>query len=133
MTENNSEMYGAFADWLDNLLENNDMPENTRAFNFNLYEEEDEVYSVQLVACDRFDSDDSDWACYEVWSSEEDIFSVSASDEEDKGWRAFLKFITEIICDYVVNGRYNNILLDSHGIGVGFVDGEVDIIYNKEK
>ncbi len=133
MCSNNSEIYNSFANWLDNLLENNNMPESTQAFNFNLYEEEDCAYGVQIIASDRFDADDGgDWACYEIWSSEEDIFCVSAADEDDKGWQAFQKFITEVICDYLVNGKYKDILLDSQGIGVGFVDGEIDIIFKSE-
>ena len=36
-----NEIYNAFAEWLNKLLEN-DMPENIKAYNFNLYEEEDE-------------------------------------------------------------------------------------------
>ena len=134
MASNHAEIYSEFADWLDNLLENNDMPENTQAFNFNLYEEsEDEyIYGVQIIASDRFDADDDDWACYEIWSSEEDIFCVSTSDEDDKGWQQFLKFMTEIVCDYLENGKHKDILFNSKGIGIGFVDGEIDIIYKAE-
>lgn len=135
MSSDNAEIYSEFADWLDNLLENNDMPENTQAFNFNLYEEEEGeyVYGVQIIASDRFDADDDgDWACYEIWSSEEDIFCVSAADEDDKGWQAFLKFMTEIVCDYLENGKHKDILFNSKGIGIGFVDGEIDIIYKAE-
>ncbi len=134
MASNHAEIYSEFADWLDNLLENNDMPENTQAFNFNLYEEsEDEyIYGVQIIASDRFDADDGDWACYEIWSSEEDIFCVSTSDEDDKGWQQVLKFMTEIVCDYLENGKHKDILFNSKGIGIGFVDGEIDIIYKAE-
>ena len=134
MASNHAEIYSEFADWLDNLLENNDMPENTQAFNFNLYEEsEDEyIYGVQIIASDRFNADDGDWACYEIWSSEEDIFCVSTSDEDDKGWQQFLKFMTEIVCDYLENGKHKDILFNSKGIGIGFVDGEIDIIYKAE-
>lgn len=135
MTSNHAEIYSEFENWLDNLLENNDMPADTKAFNFNLYEESEGeyVYGVQIIASDRFDADDDgDWACYEIWSSEEDIFCVSAADEDDKGLQAFMKFMTEIVCDYLENGKYKNILLDSKGIGIGFVDGEIDIIFKAE-
>lgn len=39
MHSNYAEIYSGFENWLDNLLENNDMPADTKAFNFNLYEE----------------------------------------------------------------------------------------------
>lgn len=54
------EIYEEFARWLDALLKNNDMPANTAAFNFNLYEEEDEAYGIQLIAADEFSDDDDD-------------------------------------------------------------------------
>ena len=82
-----TEIYEEFSHWLDSLLENNDMPENTVAFNFNLYEEseEDSVCGIQLIAADRFDPENGDdWACCEAWSSEEDIFCVSTADEDDR-------------------------------------------------
>lgn len=126
------EIYLEFAKWLDNLLENNDMPEDTAAFNFNLYEEGDDTYGIQLIASDEFDEDDGgDWACSEVWSSEEDIFCIDSSDEEDKSWQQALKFISGLICDYLENGKYRSILLSRKAVGVGFVDGEIDLLYKK--
>lgn len=129
MTKNYDEIYSSFAEWLDNLLENNDMPENTKAFNFNLYEEDDNVYSVQLIASDRFDPDDDEWACYEIWSSEEDLFFVDTSDEDDKSRETFQKFVTDMISGYIVQ----NDILKKFPAGIGFVDGEIDILYNNEE
>lgn len=130
MTSNHAEIYSEFANWLDNLLENNDMPENTKAFNFNLYEEEEGeyIYGVQIIASDRFDADDDEWACCEIWSSEEDIFCVSTADEDEKGREQAQKFISEMISDYLKNGKYKDILINSNGIGIGFVDGELEYI-----
>ena len=133
---NKVEIYEEFEKWLDNLLENNDMPENTEAFNFNLYEEseQDNIYGVQIIASDRFDEDDEgEWACCEVWSSEEDIFCADTSDEDDKSRQQALKFITELVCDYLENGKYRDILLGSRAVGIGFVDGDLDLIYKAEQ
>ncbi len=128
----NTEVYEHFEAWLDNLLENNDMPEKTKAFNFNLYEEsiEDSVYGVQLVACEAFDEEDPDWACEECWSSEEDIFCVELSDEEEKDWKAAQNLIKGWIDDYLEDGKYADILT-SEPIGIGFVDGDLEIIKGK--
>lgn len=133
MTSNHAEIYSEFVNWLDALLENNEMPENTKAFNFNLYEEsiEDSVYAVQLVACDTFNENDSDWACEECWSSEEDIFCVELSDEEEKDWKAAQRLITDWINEYLGNGKYTDIL-KSKPIGIGFVDGDLELIYEVE-
>ena len=123
------EIYEAFVNWLDNILENNDMPNETVSFCFNLYEEstEDSVYAVQLVACEIFDENNPDWACEECWSSEEDIFCVELSDEAEKDWKAAQKLITSWVEEYLGNGKYADILT-SKPVGIGFVDGDVEII-----
>lgn len=123
------EIYDAFANWLDNLLENNDMPDETLAYCFNLYEEsvEDSVYGVQLVACEAFDAADPDWACEECWSSEEDIFCVELSDEEDKDWKAAQNLIKGWAEDYLENGKYSSVI-GSKPVGIGFVDGDLELI-----
>ena len=128
MAKNYDGMYSSFTEWLDNLLENNDMPEDTKAFNFNLYDEGDEVFSVQLIASDRFDPNDEDWACCEIWSSEEDIFCISASDEEDKSGETFQNFVSDMVIDYIAKSD----ILSSVPVGIGFVDGDLNIIFIPE-
>ena len=124
------EIYEEFAKWLDSLFENNDIPENAVAFNFNLYDEEEEnIYGVQIIASERFDENDSDWACDEIWSSEEDVFCVDISDEKHTDWKQALECITELVREYLETGRYKNILTDSKAVGIGFVDGELDILF----
>ena len=125
------EIYEEFAGWLDNLLENNEMPESTAAFCFNLYEESDEdcIYAVQLIAADRFDADDNDWPCDEVWSSEEDIFCIDISDESEKDWKGAMQRFKEMAVHYLEAGNYRNVLLQAKAVGMGFVDGELEIIF----
>lgn len=125
-----SDIYENFSQWLDTLLEENEMPENTAAYCLNLYveSEADSEYSVQLIAASRFDPDDPDWACEEVWSSEEDIFLVSLADEEEKEWSAAQARIKEMTEEYLETGKYRDILLSSEGIGIGFVDGDLELI-----
>ncbi|MDO4864444.1 MAG: hypothetical protein Q4A05_09770 [Ruminococcus sp.] len=126
-------IYEEFAHWLDDLLENNDMPENTAAFCFNLYEESDEehLYAAQLIAAGEFDPDDEagDWACEEVWSCEENVFTVDTSDEDDTGWKHAQELFCEMIEEYLSSGKYGRILKDSKGVAAGFVDGELQLLY----
>ncbi len=131
MAKNYDGMYSSFTEWLDNLLENNDIPADTKAFNFNLYDEEGDVFGVQLIASDRFDPDGDEWACCEIWSSEEDVFFVDASDEDDKSPEAFEKFITDIVSDYIRTGTYGDVL-GFVPVGIGFVDGDLNIIFIPE-
>ena len=125
-------IYEEFARWLDDLFENNDMPEETKAFCFNLYEESDEdhIYGAQLIAAGEFDPDDKDgdWACEEVWSSGENIFTVDTSDEDDTGWNHALELFKEMVEEYMKNGKYSEILKGAKGAAIGFVDGELEML-----
>lgn len=120
-----NEIYTEFEKWLNSQLAN-EMPADTKAFCFNLYEEsaEDSVYSVQLVACNAFDKNDSDWACEEVWSSEEDIFGIELSDEHDKDWAAAQELIKSWVQEYMKNCD----ILSAKPVAIGFVDGELEMI-----
>lgn len=125
-------IYEEFAHWLDDLLENNDMPEETQAFCFNLYEESDtdHIYGVQIIAAGEFDPDDKEgeWACEEVWSSEENIFTVDTSDEDDTGWAYAQELIKEMVLEYMKNGKYSEVITGVKGAAIGFVDGDLEII-----
>ncbi|MBR6070838.1 MAG: hypothetical protein IKP78_09645 [Ruminococcus sp.] len=125
-------IYEEFAHWLDSLLENNDMPEGTAAFCLNLYEESDEehLYAAQLIAAGAFDPDDEagEWACEEVWSCGEDVFTVDTSDEDDTGWKHAQELFREMLEEYLVSGTYKSVLGGAKGIAVGFVDGELEIV-----
>ncbi|MDE6035606.1 MAG: hypothetical protein K2G36_06815 [Ruminococcus sp.] len=128
MIKNHEEIYKSFAEWLDSLLEKNDIPADMKAFNFNLYEEEDNIYSIQLITSDRFDPAGDEWACYEIWSSEEDLFFVDTSDEDDKSRAKFEEFATDMISGYI--GK--NDILKRLPVGIGFVDGDLKIIFIPE-
>lgn len=126
-----NEIYNAFADWLNSLLEK-DMPENTKAYNFNLYEEEDETYGIQLTASDRFyENDGGEWACSEIYSSEEDIFYIDHSDEKNADRQRGMEFICSLINEYLKNGKYSDKLKNSKAVGAGFVDGDIEILFKK--
>ena len=127
-------IYEEFSNWLDDLLENNDIPEDAKAFCFNLYEEseEDHIYGIQIIASENFDEDDPDWPCDEVWSSEEDIFTVDTSDEDDTGWKHAQELFTEMVNEYLENGRYSAILRSREAVGIGFVDGELELLFRAE-
>lgn len=125
-------IYEEFAHWLDDILENNDMPEETKAFCFNLYEESDEdhIYGAQLIAAGEYDPEDKEgeWACDEVWSCEENIFTVETSDEDDTGWAHAQDLIKEMVEEYLKNGKYADILSSAEAVAIGFVDGDLEII-----
>ena len=128
------EIYESLCSWIDGLLENAEIPENAAAFCFNLYEESEDssehLFGVQLIAAGAFDENDGgDWACDEIWTSGEDIFLVDISDEPDTSPENAQRLISEMLREYLDNGKYRSILLSSAAAAAGFVEGELEILF----
>ena len=132
---NRNEIYTEFEIWLNKVLEEAVIPEDTSAFNFNFYEESEEdcIYGIQIIASDQFDEDDDEWPCAEVWSSEEDIFYIDFSDEEKRDRETAYDIMKSLVCDYLENGIHRNLLTNTKAVGAGFVDGELELIYKSDK
>lgn len=104
-----NEIYKKFLNWIGPVLENTNFS-NVLAFNFNLYEGINE-YHIQLVGCDKFDADDSDWICSEVFTIEENIFKIDSKYAGEEWWQA-LDYCVKIVTKYLENGSYKNKLLE---------------------
>jgi hypothetical protein len=126
-----------FARWLDEMLEG-DKFENVLAFNFNLYEgrgdEQDEEatepgeYHIELIGADEFDADDEDWACSEVFTTREKMFRIEAKYLGE--YEEALEFFIKIVIEYLESSSVNkNKLLEKKAVGVGFVSGDLYIVY----
>ena len=94
-------MYKAFEKWLNGVLEEN-MPIPGVALNFNLYEEADFCWSIQLIGASCFDEEEEDWCCEETFSSGENRFSW----KEHAEWEEILDVSCEMIRQYISNGKY---------------------------
>lgn len=116
-----------FSNWLNQVLEQ-DIPKGIKASNFNLYEGEEETYDIQLIGSDEFDEDDSDWACTDYFTSGEDICYIKRT-EEIEDWEQGLNYIMMLVKRYLEEGEKANILKRANAIGIGFVDGDIDILY----
>ena len=119
-------MYNEFEAWLDAALEA-DLPENIAAFNFNLYEDGDNLWSIELIGASRFDPEDPDWACDEVFTNREDPLSWS----EEADWEDVQEAMTTCVARYLSEGAYASALKNSEAVGIGFVDGDITIVYVK--
>lgn len=118
--------YVGFSTWLDKILQN-PLPENTRAINFNVYEEaQPNTFGVQLVATSSFELNNDDWACDEIFSSNGNMFFFANSN----GWEHALKEVEENVKAYLEK-EDSSILKKYDGIGLGFVDGDLIIVYRK--
>lgn len=115
--------------WLDKLLDQ-ELPKGIIAFNFNLYESSDRTYDIQLIGSDEFDENDEDWACSDYYTSGEDICCIKRTKEIEQ-WEQALSFIKKLVEQYLIEGRNANTLKSASAIGIGFVDGDIEIIYRE--
>ena len=115
-----------FEKWLKKQLIK-DIPDNVIAFNFNLYEtDDDESFDVQLVGCENYSKDDEDWACDTVFSSEEDVFTF-----KDEDWESALETCKSMIQDFLASCDSDNKLSRAEYVTVGFIDGDLEVIFSK--
>lgn len=114
--------------WLDNVLMQ-EISEDIKAFCFNLYDDGDNKWSMELVGTRNFDMDDSDWACEEItdFGTRENPFVLYRTAQWDK----VLDELSSAIREYLEWGKYAQMLKSKEGIGVGFVDGDLEILYIK--
>lgn len=118
--------YEDFSKWLDSNLEQ--LPSDIVAVNFNLYEGSNQTYDIQLIGTDTFDQEDEDWACEEIFTTGEDIFLIPRTDDIED-WEDGLDFITKMVRKYLEDGKYDNMLKGLQAVGIGFVDGKIEILH----
>jgi len=119
-----------FNEWLEEGLKNS-IPDSVKAFYFYLFEYPETAefrFGIGLIGASTFDEDDDDWACDEVWEMpirEIDIpISYSGLDWEE----CLLK--AKALINGCLNKMPDNGLLKSRlAIGVGFVSGDVEVIW----
>ena len=119
-------MFDKVANWLDKVL-SQDIPEDVVAFCFNLYDDGDNCWSMELVGTERFDEYDEDWPCDEIidFGTREGLLAWN----NEAGWETVLEEVCAVLKQYLEKGEHANILKSKEGIGIGFVDGHVEILY----
>lgn len=122
-------MYNRIEEWLNSVLLMAEIPDETAAFNFNLYEDGDNWWSIELVACDRFDVLDQDWACDEIadFGTRDNPFSW----EEEAEWSDIQEEINTALKKYLEVGQYADMLKGCQAVGAGFIDGNIYILHIK--
>lgn len=125
-------MFDEESEWLDDVLENmseTGIPTEVIAFGFNLYDEGNGNWSMELIGASEFDTDNEDWLCNEVtdFNTRDNPFQWYKKAK----WEEILDDITDFLKRYLRNEIYADILKAKSGIGVGFVDGNIRILYSK--
>lgn len=121
-------MFDEVSKWLDSVLEQN-LSEEVAAFCFNLYDDGENTWSMELVGTKRFDADDEEWPCDEItdFGTRKEPFAWEKPTEWDKA----LEEMRGILTRYLENGKFANVLKSKAGVGIGFVDGDLEILYTK--
>ena len=115
-----------FFAWVDAVLAR-PIPTETVAFHFNLYEGTDSVH-VQLTGTDSFEGGEEYWPGRETFTTGEDIFEVpfeSAGAE----WPQWLESLKILVRAYIDSGKRSSVLRSSQGVGIGFVDGDMYVLW----
>ena len=123
-------MNSSVSNWIDKILDQ-EIPNTVIAFCFNLYEESDGSWAMELVGTERFDIEDEDWACNELtdFGSRECLYNWEMECE----WDEALEYMVKVLSQYLENGKYAELLKSKDGVGVGFVDGNIEILHTKQK
>ena len=117
--------YDNLREWIDEALDQG-IPEGVVALNFNLYDDEEGDWSSDVIGASSFDMNNDDWACDEVteFGTREEPFSWH---DGDKDWEEILQEFKDYIGRYLIEGKHAEKLKEYKAIGVGFVDGEIEL------
>jgi hypothetical protein len=126
----NNGLVSDFASWVDRIMLEHGKRQPAVAYNFNLYEHEDE-FAIQLIGATKFDTTDEDWPCYEAFSSGEDLFilpySVVGREYDDA-----LRETKILVESYLERGKEAERLRTSRGVAVGFIGGDLELVYLRD-
>ena len=117
--------YYTFENWLNKLFMR-DIPHEVKAINFNLYEDDQNEFDAQCIGSPEYDPDDSDWACNELFTTGEDLCHIKADD-----WESCLEIVINYVKEYLSSGAYANKLTNMVAVTVGFVDGDLEVVFQK--
>ena len=122
-------MYQEMANWIDSL-DLDRIPDEVAGFCFNLYDGCDHLHwSMDLIGADRYDPEDSDWACDEVCD-----FGSRAPEFRwirEAGWEIVLEEVVAALRMYLSQGKYADALKSRTAAAVGFDDGDLEILHCK--
>ena len=114
-----------FFAWVDSVLDQ-PIPAAVVAFNFNLYEAPF-TWDVQLVGAPSFDAANPDWACDDIFDSGRPFFGLRRAAGET--WEQALETAIDLVRNYLRDGRDGDRLRAARGVGVGFVDGDLQLVW----
>ena len=124
-----------FAQWLEDGIAQG-VSDEVVAFCFNLNEpafESPAKFGVELIGAGSFDEADPDWPCDEVWEPEPRMVIIPP-DFSGPEWEECLARMKALVSRQLeLDGPAAKQLKSSQGIGIGFVDGELEIVWTSSE
>lgn len=118
--------YPALEGWLDASL-NVKLPDEIKCFCFNIYEDADDTYSLEIVGYTSFDKNSGDWDAEEVVINRNRPLRWNTTLSSDD----VLREVKYLIREYLPKGKYGSLLCSRDAVLLGFVDGDVSIVFEK--
>ena len=115
--------YSELETWLNKVMQMT-IPDDVVAFCFNLYEDVNKSWTLELIGASSFDTTNNDWACDEVFTTRDKPLTWN----DNKEWQDVLMMIKRLLKDYLEKGKYGKVLKGRQGLAVGFVDGDLTLL-----
>lgn len=120
--------YPVLEEWIDTSLSVK-ISDEIKCFCFNIYEDADNAYSLELVGYTSFDKNDENWDTEEIVINRDHPLRWNTSVSPD----GILAEIRYLIREYLPKGKYGSLLCSKEAILLGFVDGDVSIVFEKNR
>lgn len=115
-----------FYNWISDVLV--EIPDETIAFVFNIYEEDD-AYLVDITGTIEYSDESESWTDTINWDSGEEMFIIP-KEKFDGDWEEIHDVIAEALEVLVEeDNELSDTLCDSEAVAVGFIDGDLEIIW----
>ena len=108
------------------------VPASVRAFSFNLYELASDIspFGLELIGSSDFDIVDGDWACDEVWAATPRMLEIPMA-FSSSSWETCLAAVKRLVVSAINEGGAGQVLKTREGIAVGFIDGDLDLVWHR--
>jgi hypothetical protein len=87
---------------------------------------------VQIIGTESFtpgkDPERDYWPGAETFTTGEDVFEIPF-EVAGSDWKEWLKTSIEVVNSYIAEGTQSSVLRSSKGVGLGFVDGDMYVLW----
>ena len=87
-------MYEKFSRWIDTALADG-IPSEVAGICFSIYQNSSNVWSVEMVGCPTFSSENNDWACNEITDFNTRTYTFSWREQSE--WKRVLNKILALV------------------------------------